>query len=345
MMRAALGETLNLFYHDGGHEDRWVPFDRYPRAVVRRIVRGPRLILGLERVFLNLLAGLDSIGVPYRVNDYPHIRSHRDELACVIGKAHVLERIPRETPIIFGTAVHNHPVDAPTLFADHNILAVLVPCEWARKMFAVHWHDKVHCWPVGIDTERWKPTSAAKKDIDVLVYEKIRCHPERDRAAVRDPILEFLAKTGLKVERIVYGRYREPELEAVLARTKAMVFLCEHETQGLALQQTLSCGVPVFAWDLGGVWQDTSYYPHRVVFSPVSSVPYWDDRCGLKFRGVDEFCELFDGFWSRAKGGDFDPRSFILENLTLAARSERYVDLVRHIAANAAPHAGSIAGT
>ena len=108
-----------------------------------------------------------------------------------------------QTPIIFGPAVHNHPVDAPDLFTRHNILGVVVACEWQRQMFAVHWGDKVHAWPVGIDTDRWVPTP--DKDIDVLVYEKIRCHPERDRAQVRDPILASLGKTGLKVARIAYS--------------------------------------------------------------------------------------------------------------------------------------------
>lgn len=325
---AALSSTrpLNLFYHDGSDSDRWLPFDRYPRAVIRRLVRGPRRILGLERVFLNLMAGLDKIGAPYRVNDYRHLRSHPDEVACVLGKPHLLDRFGPKTPIIFGPAVHNHPIDAPDLFTEHNILGVVVACEWQRQMFSVNWGDKVHAWPVGIDTDRWVPTP--DKDVDVLVYEKIRCHPERDRAQVRDPILESLGKTNLKVARIAYGHYQEKDFEALLRRTRTMVFLCEHETQGIALQQAMSCGIPVFAWDLGGVWQDTDYYPHRVVFSPVTSAPYWDDRCGMKFQDAAGFDAGFDAFWSAASSGRFDPRAFIVENFTLAARSKAFVDLV-----------------
>ena len=68
-----------------------------------------------------------------------------------------------------------------------------------------------------------------------------------------------------------------------------MIFLCEHETQGIAYQQALSCGVPILAWDRGGFWQDPEFYPHRVKFAPVSSVPYWDDRCGIKFASIEEF--------------------------------------------------------
>jgi glycosyltransferase involved in cell wall biosynthesis len=40
-----------------------------------------------------------------------------------------------------------------------------------------------------------------------------------------------------------------------------MVFLCEHETQGFAYQQALSCGVPIIAWDRGGLLQDPKLLP------------------------------------------------------------------------------------
>lgn len=331
MFAGHLTRPLNLFYDDGGHTDRWFRFDRFPRAIVRRIVRGPRTILGLERVFLNLLAGLDRLRVPYRVNDYRYMRAHPEEVACVIGKSHILPLFRRETPIIFGSAVHNHPIDAPNLFEDNNVIGVLVPCDWARTMFSEHWGGKVHTWAVGVDTDRWKPSPSSAKDVDILVYEKIRCHPARDRAAVRDPILEMLSGTGLKIERIVYGHYREEAFEAMLRRSKAMVFLCEHETQGIALQQTLACDIPVFAWDLGGVWQDTDYHPHRVIFGPVSSVPYWDDRCGMKFKNAEEFCTNFSNFWVAFNAGCFSPRSFIVDGFTLEARANHYVELVAKI--------------
>ena len=41
--------------------------------------------------------------------------------------------------------------------------------------------------------------------------------------------------------------YREEEYRAALNKCRAMVFLCEHETQGIAYQQALSCDVPIFA--------------------------------------------------------------------------------------------------
>mgnify|MGYP003341570386 FL=1 len=49
---------LNIFYEEPD-PDRWVPYDRYPRRLVRRLVRGPAQPGGAMRVFLNLCAGLD----------------------------------------------------------------------------------------------------------------------------------------------------------------------------------------------------------------------------------------------------------------------------------------------
>jgi hypothetical protein len=35
-----------------------------------------------ECVFLSLVAGLDRLGIPYRINEYLHIAAYAEELAC-----------------------------------------------------------------------------------------------------------------------------------------------------------------------------------------------------------------------------------------------------------------------
>ncbi len=106
-----------------------------------------------------------------------------------------------------------------------------------------------------------------------------------------------------------------------------MVYLCEHETQGIAYQQALSCGVPILAWERGGFWQDPSYFPHKVKFAPVSSVPYWDDRCGIKFKDITEFPTKLQEFLDKLARKQFAPRDYILENLTLEKCARRYVEI------------------
>ena len=107
-----------------------------------------------------------------------------------------------------------------------------------------------------------------------------------------------------------------------------MIFLCEHETQGIAYQQALSCGVPILAWDQQGPWRDPSYYPKKVTFEPVTSVPYWDERCGLRFADISEFAFRWDEFWYAAGKNRYAPRSYILENLTLEKSALRYLEFV-----------------
>src|SRR5205823_6625794 len=100
-----------------------------------------------------------------------------------------------------------------------------------------------------------------------------------------------------------------------------------HEGQGIAYQQALSCGVPILAWDRGGPWPDPQYYPHRVVYQPVTSVPYWDERCGMTFEEIGRFETTWLGFWERYRAQVFTPRDYILEELTLEKCARAYLDI------------------
>ena len=55
-------KPLNLFYEEPD-PDRWFLFDRYPRQILRRLVRGKPRPGGQTRVFLNLCAGLDKLSI------------------------------------------------------------------------------------------------------------------------------------------------------------------------------------------------------------------------------------------------------------------------------------------
>lgn len=316
---------LNIFYKEPD-PDRWLPFDRFPRRVVRRLVRGPARPGGHARVFLNLCAGLDKIGVRYRVNDFRRARREPGELACIVGKPFLLDAIPWENPILFGAAVFSHPIDDPNLLDRLPIRQILVPGDWVRKMWEPYWGERVTAWPVGIDTELWRPAPLDLKEFDVLVYDKLWTHDEFG-AALIGPIREELDRAGLSYQMIRYGSYVEGDFREALRRCRSMVFLSAHETQGIAYQQALASGVPIMAWNRTGPWRDQSYYPERVVFEPVSSVPYWDHRCGETFAGLAEFREKWGGFWSLIRSGAYAPRDYILENLTLEICARRYADI------------------
>jgi hypothetical protein len=314
--------TLNLFFEE--RDDRWFPGDRHVRPLLRRVLLGKSWVSGQRRVFLNLCAGLDRLGIRYRVNDYSYIRRHPGELACIIGRPFVLDWFEWKNPLLLGVAMYNHPIEVPERLRNLHARTILVPCAWYADMCRPYWPD-VEVWPVGIETDVWTPAPAAQKSVDVLLYDKVRWEHERYESELIEPIRRHLKASGRSVEVIRYGQYKEDDYKAALARCRSMVFLCEHESQGIACQQALSSGVPVFAWDRGGPWQDPEYFPEKVTYEGgVSSVPYFDARCGDRFVDAAGFISGWSGFWSHESAGDFAPREYVMDNLTLEKGALHY---------------------
>jgi len=319
---------INLFYQEPD-PDRWFKYDRYPRRIIRRLIRGKQRPGGVGMVAINLMKGLDKIGVPYRLNDYGYIKKHPKEIACIIGKPHVLFDRNWVNPILFGAGVYSHPVEHPKLMTEYPMLKrMLVPGEWMRRMFEPYYHDQVSAWPVGIDTDTWAPDIKDEPRFDFLIYDKVRWEHDKYQADLIDPICRTLDSRPLTYQFIRYGHYAPDELKEKLKYSKSVIFLCEHETQGLAYQQILSTGTPILAWDRGNYWQDPQYYP-EIKYGPVSSVPYWDDRCGIKFTGIEEFESKLDTFLTIVN--TFHPRAYILENLTLEKCAQNYLDIYHQV--------------
>lgn len=321
--------VLNLFFEE--RDNRWFPGDRHIRPVLRRMLLGKSWISGQRRVFLNLCAGLDRVGIRYRVNDYGHIRKHPQELACIIGRPFVLDWFAWKNPLLLGVAMYNHPMEALERLSELQTKTILVPCTWYADMCRPHW-PHVEVWPVGIETDLWAPAPAGQKSVDVLLYDKVRWEHDRYETELIAPIRRHLEASGRTVEMIRYGHYKEDDYKAALARCRSMIFLCEHESQGIACQQALSSGVPVFAWDRGGPWQDPEYFPHKVRYEGgVSSVPYFDARCGMTFTDTDGFTSGWGDFWSHVSAGDFAPRDYVMDNLTLEKGALHYCEIAEAV--------------
>lgn len=329
------------------------------------------------RWFLNLKAGLDAAGIPYRVNDYRSLRRSPSAVACVVGKPHVIEKIPAGHPIIYGPGVASHPYESH-FWGRSDIRLILIPCEWFKQMYDRDLPVKIPTavWPAGVETGKWQPEAASreqgaatmeaegvipasqgalwvvekkrsgllkgrlfgeeqKKKFDFLIYDKVRWEYERYERELIEPIREEFRRRGLSFREIRYGYYEEENFRRRLRECRAMVFLCEHETQGFAYLQALSCGVPILAWNRGGHWKDPAYYPHKVKFGPVSSVPYWDEWCGVKFTGIGEFDQKLEEFIHRLNAGQFAPRDYVIKNLELADKAREYLKLVQRVQAEA----------
>jgi hypothetical protein len=322
-------KPLNIFYSEPD-PDRWFKFDRYPRKIVRRILRGKERPGGVMLVAINLMKGLDRLNIPYRFNDYKYIKKHPEELACIIGKPHLLFDRDWKNPVILGAGIFSHPLGHENIFKKYdNLKLILVPGEWMRKMFEPYYGLNVKAWPVGIDTEYWKPQTDAKILYDFLIYDKLRWEYDSHLLQLIEPIHDILKKNNKTFETIKYGKYEPDELKKKAISASAIIFLCQHETQGQAYQQILSLNKPILAWDPREYWTDPAYFPKKIKYGPVSSVPYWDDRCGFKFVDKNEFESKLKLFMHDLNS--LEPRNFILENLTLEKCANDYLHIVREL--------------
>jgi len=305
-----------LYFRPLPEQDRWLPGDRFVRPIIRRIVRGKPRPGGIEKVFINLCLGLDRLGIAYEVN-LPFRLLGKEDRVGVLGQGrHVLGGYDRPNPIVAGIGVMNHPSEWPSLCQDHPVVKYLQHCKWSNDMFIPYYGERCGIWPVGIDTEAWKPQATDSKTTDFLIYDKVHWNHDQYETSLLQPIRLELNRRGLSFAEIRYGFYKEEEFRNLLTHCRAMIFLCEHETQGLAYQECLSSGVPILAWDQGW-WLDPERFKWGQAETPATSVPYFDERCGMTFANISQFSDRLDEFWGALLAGTFRPRDYILENLTL----------------------------
>jgi hypothetical protein len=276
-------------------------------------------------VFLNLIAGLDALGIEYFVN-LPFNEIRPDDKIGFIGRGRAcLEGYKRDNPILAGVAVVQHPDEWPTLFEDYPVARYVVHSKWVADEFRKGYGDRIVEWAVGIDTMRWAPADGAKKKTDVLVYDKIRWSHDLVHSAMVVPIVNAIRARGLSIETIRYGAYKPSDLSDAFDRCRMMLFLCEHETQGLAYQQAMSAGLPVLAWD-PGQWLDPWRFRFNKSHILATSVPFFDGRCGRTFTCLGDFEREFDTFIS-----DYDtynPRDYVTKTLSLEDCARNYIALM-----------------
>ena len=201
---------------------------------------------GPGKVRDNLLKGLESLDVKVYHNQE---RNHT-------GWLHGIPSASFPKHWLLGPNLFTLPNDAP-------------PEVWNVKRNIV---VNMSVWAVGIDTEKFKPQRGQRKKC--LVYHK------RGSENNLKLILETL--TSLKIDYIVlkYGEYSEEELMSACGESLFAILNTATESQGIAYQEILSMGIPCYVIDKE-VWDD-----RPEVSCPASSAPYFDDRCGIKYKNL-----------------------------------------------------------
>jgi hypothetical protein len=318
---------LCLYYRLEPERDRWIFGDRFVRPTIRRVIRGKPRPGGVDKVFINLCLGLDRLGIDYEVN-LPFCRLDPNDRVGVLGRGRwALQGYDRPNPIVAGIGLMTHPSEWPTLCEDYPVVAYLQHSEWARNVYKPYFGERCRIWPVGIDTRSWCPSSSRQREFQFLIYDKLMWDREALAARLLDPIRRELQRRDLSYRELRYGAYDEATYKAALQSCASMIFLSGHESQGLAYQECLASGVPVLAWDPGSCGD-----PNRFAWGqpeiPATSVPYFDERCGLRFSDAREFSAKLTEFLDLAQRRAFAPREYVLAQLSLERCSAHFVEIL-----------------
>jgi hypothetical protein len=320
---------LHLYFKVPPRTDRFVWGDRYVFSWAKKLLKKNR-ISGIEKVLHNLRKGLDELNTSYDIN-LPFEKIKPGEPVVVLGLGrYALQGYALPNSIIAGIGLMTHPSEWPDLCIEFPVVKYLQHSTWTKNIYVPYFGNKCDLWPSGIDTEKWAPAVGATKTFDVLVYNKIMWDKQTCDKQLRLPILQKLHELGLSYHEITYGDYTEAEYSALLSQSVAMIFLCEHESQGFACCEALSMNVPVFAWDQG-FWLDPHRFNGDDPVIAATSIPFFDERCGSSFTDFAEFENKIDPFLQNVNERKYSPREYVIENLTLKKSAQRMLEIIQEV--------------
>ena len=254
---------------------------------------------GPGKVVTNLILGLEKSGIEFKTNQPPL----PDDKLLILQETQLLYQNTNNEKVI-GPNICTLPIDNQYVMGQ-NYKKIIVPCQWVKDLY-MKWlpEDKIFVWPVGIDSDKFYDMSKEEKQIDCLVYFKRRNESELKS------VLDFLNKNNQTYEIIKYGSYSEKDFINTLKKSKYGIVIDKCESQGIAIEEMMSTNLPLLVWDTI-TWDDRG----EEYSVPATSVPYWDDTCGIKFNSFDELNNSFIYFIDNKN--KFKPREFILNNLNL----------------------------
>lgn len=325
--------AIFLFYRDY-EADKFVKYDRYLKRILRPIynkLHSKQKKTGFRVSFEALARSLADIGYKVYVNDYSSAEKYSSYPVGVVGFPMILQDWPLKNPSLLGPSLYDHPGLCPDLFANPAFKKYLVLGDWTYDMFGpLYGWQRCVKWFAGIDTSDWVDTSTMPKDVDFLIYDKIRWDRHVLVPRLLQPITALLEQKGYSYNLIRYKMHDHETYKSALRSAKSMIFLCEHETQGIAYQEALASGLPVYAWD-AGFWADPLWKAFSTDLIAASSVPFFSDACGMRFKDFGDFNRGIDQFVGRVDA--FRPRDFVREKLSLQQSAAIYAEAYFSLAA------------
>jgi hypothetical protein len=228
------------------------------------------------------------------------------------------------TKFIFGPHFSVFPEKQHMDLIRRDNVTYVQPSTWVVdlwKSFPICNNIKIKPLPFGVDTNKFNNIKPITERNNVMIYFKHR-----------NPTDLVLIEKYMKTKSINYtvfsydNKYHENDYINYLQNTKFCIWVDAHESQGFALEEALSCDVPLMVWNVTSLNQEYgSKYPNTYA----TTIPYWDERCGEFFYNIKEIDIVFNLFISRLE--TYKPREYILENLSMDKCEEKLINIINSI--------------
>jgi glycosyltransferase involved in cell wall biosynthesis len=214
--------------------------------------------------------------------------------------------------------------DIKVMFIKNNNAVYIQPSEWSKniwKSFYLCNNLNLQVLPFGVDTDKFKNDKELKDRDKVFIYYKYRDPNELEY------LEKFLKYKNINYEIFSYDKkYDEEKYLSFLKDAKYGIWLGCHESQGFALEEALSCNVPLLIWDVKTMNQEyNSDYDKYVA----TCIPYWNELCGEYFYEKENLEETFNTFIDKLY--NYNPRKYILDNLTYEICENKLIELINNI--------------
>lgn len=228
--------------------------------------------------------------IPIKVSDYPN------------------------TKFIFGPHFSVFPIKQQMDMIKGNNSIYIQPSDWAADTWKIfNYGIQIKTLPFGVDTDYFNEINIEKTKI--FVYFKNR-HPIE-----LEYLKHFLNKKYITYRIFSYSdKYDEDEYLNYLQSSKYGIILGRHESQGFAIEEALSCNVPLLVWDCISMNQE---YGANYNDIHATSIPYWNHNCGEVFYDKKDLNSTFELFISKLH--KYKPREYIVQHLSIEKCKEKFI--------------------
>jgi glycosyltransferase involved in cell wall biosynthesis len=241
--------------------------------------------------------------IPIDVSKYPHTKFIFGPHFSVFPEKHQMDIVTQSKNVVY-----------------------IQPSDWAKSVWAKNSlcdGIRIEILPFGVDTDTFTPNKPICERDKVFIYCKRR--QPKELYILR----ELLEKFNVSYKMFDYlNKYSEEDYIDYLKQSKFGIWLDAHESQGFALEEALSCDVPLLVWNVKSMDQE---YRSNYVVIPATTIPYWDHRCGEYFYNDYELENTYNKFITKLRIDTYKPREYILENLSIKKCQEKFVNLINNI--------------